>query len=114
MQIPKICQGSYFLSFLQPRKRSEQALVWVVQQACVCGVSTRRVDQLVESLGLRISKSEVSQIAGLLDEQVQAFRERRNLCGLASRRVLRAHVAMTGPRSWSTCCESWWLVVSAG
>jgi putative transposase len=48
----------------------------VVQQAYVCGVSTRRVDQLVESLGLRISKSEVSRIAGLLDEQVQAFRER--------------------------------------
>jgi putative transposase len=71
-----IRQGSYFPSFLQPRKRSEQALVSVVQQAYVCGVSTRRVDQLVESLGLRISKSEVSRIAGLLDEQVQAFRER--------------------------------------
>jgi putative transposase len=48
----------------------------VVQQAYVCGVSTRRVDQLVESLGLRISKSEVSRIAGLLDEQVHAFRQR--------------------------------------
>ena len=48
----------------------------MVQQAYVCGVSTRRVDQLVESLGLRISKSEVSRIAGLLDEQVGAFRER--------------------------------------
>ena len=76
LQIAKIRQGSYFPSFLQPRKRSEQALVSVVQQAYVCGVSTRRVDQLVESLGLRISKSEVSRIAGLLDEQVQAFRER--------------------------------------
>src|SRR3954468_20971892 len=76
LQIPKIRQGSYFPSFLQPRKRSEQALVSVVQQAYVCGVSTRRVDQLVESLGLRIRKSEVSRIAGLLDEQVQAFRER--------------------------------------
>jgi putative transposase len=76
LQIPKIRQGSYFPSFLQPRERSEQALVSVVQQAYVCGVSTRRVDQLVESLGLRISKSEVSRIAGLLDEQVQAFRER--------------------------------------
>lgn len=76
LQIPKMRQGSYFPSFLQPRKRSEQALVSVVQQAYVCGVSTRRVDQLVESLGLRISKSEVSRIAGLLDEQVQAFRER--------------------------------------
>ncbi len=77
LQIPKIRQGSYFPSFLQPRKRSEQALVSVVQQAYVCGVSTRRVDQLVESLGLRISRSEVSRIAALLDEQVQAFRERR-------------------------------------
>jgi putative transposase len=76
LQIPKIRQGSYFPSFLQPRKRSEQALVSVVQQAYVCGVSTRRVDQLVESLGLRISRSEVSRIAGLLDDQVQAFRER--------------------------------------
>jgi putative transposase len=69
-------QGSYFPSFLQPRKRSEQALVSVVQQAYVCGVSTRHVDQLFESLGLRISKSEVSRIAGLLDEQVTAFRAR--------------------------------------
>src|ERR687884_717354 len=76
LQIPKIRQGSYFPSFLEPRKRSEQALVSVVQQAYVCGVSTRRVDQLVESLGLRISKSEVSRIAALLDEQVQAFRQR--------------------------------------
>ena len=76
LQIPKLRQGSYFPSFLQPRKRSEQALVSVVQQAYVCGVSTRRVDQLVESLGLRISKSEVSRIAGLLDEQVTAFRQR--------------------------------------
>ena len=48
----------------------------MVQQAYVCGVSTRRVDQLVESLGLRISRSEVSRIPGLLDEQVTAFRQR--------------------------------------
>jgi putative transposase len=47
-----------------------------VQQAYVCGVSTRRVDQLVESLGLRISRSEVSRICALLDEQVEAFRKR--------------------------------------
>src|SRR3954447_24952871 len=43
LQIPKLRRGSYFPSFLQPRKRSEQALVAVVQQAYVCGVSTRRV-----------------------------------------------------------------------
>src|SRR6476661_5149073 len=76
LQIPKIRQGSYFPSFLQPRKRSEQALVAVIQQAYVCGVSTRRVDQLVESLGLRISKSEVSRICAALDEHVEAFRTR--------------------------------------
>jgi transposase-like protein len=76
LQIPKLRQGSYFPSFLQPRKRSEQALVAVVQQAYVCGVSTRRVDQLVESLGLRVSRSEVSHICVGLDDQVQAFRTR--------------------------------------
>ncbi len=76
LQIPKLRQGSYFPGFLKPRKRSEQALVSVVQQAYVCGVSTRRVDQLVESLGLRISRSEVSRVCALLDEQVEAFRER--------------------------------------
>jgi len=76
LQIPKLRRGSYFPSFLQPRKRSEQALVSVVQQAYVCGVSTRRVDQLVESLGLRVSRSEVSRICAGLDEQVEAFRGR--------------------------------------
>jgi putative transposase len=76
LRIPKLRQGSYFPSFLAPRKRSEQALVSVVQQAYVCGVSTRRVDQLVESLGLRVSKSEVSRICAGLDEQVDAFRTR--------------------------------------
>src|SRR3954454_1555421 len=76
LQIPKIRQGSYFPSFLAPRKRSEQALLSVVQQAYVCGVSTRRVDQLVESLGLRVSRSEVSRICAGLDEQVEVFRSR--------------------------------------
>src|SRR5215218_4628582 len=76
LQIPKLRQGSYFPSFLEPRRRSEQALLAVVQQAYVCGVSTRRVDQLVERLGLRISKSEVSRICQALDEHVEAFRTR--------------------------------------
>src|SRR6186997_2869728 len=76
LQIPKIRQGSYFPSFLAPRKRSEQALLSVVQQAYVCGVSTRRVDQLFENLGLRISRSEVSRVCQALDEHVDAFRTR--------------------------------------
>ena len=76
LAIPKIRRGSYFPSFLEPRRRSEQALVSVVQEAYVAGVSTRKVDQVVESLGLRISKSEVSRICTGLDEQVDAFRNR--------------------------------------
>ena len=73
---PQDPPGQLLPVFLEPRRRSEQALLAVVQQAYVCGVSTRRVDQLVESLGLRISKSEVSRICGALDEHVEAFRTR--------------------------------------
>src|SRR5437870_5825546 len=76
LAIPKIRRGSYFPSFLEPRRRSEQALVSVVQEASGAGVSTRKVDQVVESLGLRMSKSEVSRICAGLDEQVDAFRNR--------------------------------------
>jgi putative transposase len=76
LQIPKIRRGSYFPSILEPRKRSEQALLGVIQQAYVCGVSTRRVDQLVESLGLRVSRTEVSRVCEKLDEHVDAFRTR--------------------------------------
>jgi putative transposase len=61
---------------LEPRRRSEQALLAVVQQAYVCEILTRRVDQLVESLGLRISRSEVSRVCRALDEHVDAFRTR--------------------------------------
>jgi putative transposase len=52
LAIPKLRQGSYFPSFLEPRRRAEQALVAVVQEAYVNGVSTRKVDQLVAQLGL--------------------------------------------------------------
>jgi putative transposase len=76
LAIPKIRRGSYFPSFIEPRRRAEQALVAVVQEAYVAGVSTRKVDQVVESLGLRVSKSEVSRICQGLDEQVDAFRNR--------------------------------------
>ena len=64
LQIPKLRRGSYFPSFLEPRRRSEQALLAVIQQAYVCGVSTRRVDQLVESLGLRSQSRGQSGLPG--------------------------------------------------
>jgi len=77
LQIPKLRQGSYFPGFLEPRKVSEQALVACVQEAYVNGVSTRKVDRLVEALGLAgISKDQVSRLCRALDERVEAFRER--------------------------------------
>jgi putative transposase len=77
LRIPRLREGSYLPAFLEPRRRSEQALLAVIQQAYVEGVSTRRVEDLVQALGCSgISKSQVSRICGALDEQVQAFRER--------------------------------------
>ncbi len=77
LRIPKLREGAYLPGFLEPRRRSEQALLAVIQQAYVEGVSTRRVEDLVQALGCGgISKSQVSRICSALDEQVQAFRER--------------------------------------
>jgi putative transposase len=78
LAIPKLRSGpAYFPSFLEPRKRSEQALVAVVQEAYVNGVSTRKVERLVEQLGIQsMGKDQVSRLCQGLDEQVAAFRER--------------------------------------
>jgi putative transposase len=78
LQIPKLRQGSYLPGWLEPRRRAEQALVAVVAEAYVQGVSTRKVEALVQALGISgISRSEVSRMAASLDEQVTAFRTRR-------------------------------------
>src|SRR3954454_23744257 len=75
--IPKKRQGCYFPSFLEPRRRSEQAIVAVVLEAYVNGVSTRKVDRLVEQLGIEgMTKDRVSALCRALDEQVEAFRAR--------------------------------------
>ncbi|HTX06970.1 MAG TPA: IS256 family transposase [Solirubrobacteraceae bacterium] len=76
--IPKKRQGpAYFPSFLEPRRRSEQAIVAVVMEAYVNGVSTRKVDRLVEQLGIGgMTKDRVSAICRALDEHVEAFRTR--------------------------------------
>ncbi len=78
LAIPKLRSGpAYFPSFLEPRKRSEQALVAVVQEAYVNGVSTRKVERLVEQLGIQsMGKDQVSRLCAGLDDQVAAFRER--------------------------------------
>src|ERR1700761_1158030 len=63
LRIPKLRQGSYFPPFLEPRKTAEKALVTVIQEAWIGGVSTRRVDELVQAMGLSgISKSQVSKL----------------------------------------------------
>ncbi len=77
LQIPKLRQGSYFPSLLEPRRRAERALAAVVAQCYVEGVSTRRVDDVARAMGLEgISKSQVSRICGELDEAVAAWRSR--------------------------------------
>ena len=70
LRIPKLRSGTYFPSFLEPRKMSEHALVAVVQEAYVKGVSTRKVDDLVQAMGMSgISKSQVSKLCAELDER---------------------------------------------
>jgi len=77
LRIPKVRQGTFFPSLLEPRRRAEKALLAVVQEAYVDGVSTRKVDDLVQALGLSgIDKSSVSRICRELDAQVEAFRKR--------------------------------------
>lgn len=77
LEIPKLRQGSYCPSFLEPRRRSEQALLAVIQEAYVRGVSTRKVEDLLQALGLtQVDKSKVSRVCQQLDEVVTIFRER--------------------------------------
>ena len=77
--VPKLRQGSYFPDWLlEHKKRAEAALISVVATCYLLGVSTRRMDKLVATLGITsLSKSQVSRMAADLDEQVKAFRTRR-------------------------------------
>src|ERR1043166_195401 len=78
LQVPRVRDGTFFPSLLEPRRRAERALLAVVQEAYVQGVSTRRVDDLVQALGMSgISKSQVSRICAELDAEVERFRTRR-------------------------------------
>lgn len=78
LQVPRVRDGSYFPALLEPRRRAERALVAVVQEAHVQGVSTRRVDDLVKTQGMTgISKSQVSRLCKDLDAEVERFRTRK-------------------------------------
>lgn len=77
LQIPKLRQGSYFPSFLNSHKRSDDALILAVAQCYQQGVSTRNVEAVAQALGVEhLSKSTVSSMAQRLDEQVAVFRKR--------------------------------------
>jgi len=78
LRIPKLRTGSFFPALLDRRRRVDQALFAVIMEAYLHGVSTRKVDDLVQALGVAsgISKSEVSRICAVLDDQVAAFRGR--------------------------------------
>lgn len=78
LMVPKVRNGGYIPFFVTERKRSEAALIQVVQEAFVQGVATRKMEKLAKSLGIdSLSPSQVSEMGKGLDEQVQAFRSRR-------------------------------------
>ena len=78
LRVPRVRDGGYYPALLEPRRRGERALVAVVQEAYVNGVSTRRVDDLVKALGMTgMSKSQVSRLCQTLDTEVERFRTRK-------------------------------------
>jgi putative transposase len=77
LEIPRLRQGTYFPSFLERFGRAEQALIALIQEAMISGVSTRRIRKLAQELGIEsFSKSRVSELCAALDEEAKAFRER--------------------------------------
>ena len=77
LRIPKLRKGSYFPTFLEPRRMAEKALTAVIQEAYIQGISTRSVDDLVRAMGMSgISKSQVSRLCEEIDERVHAFLDR--------------------------------------
>src|SRR3984957_8352775 len=77
LRVPKLRKGSYFPSFLEPRRLAEKAIAAVVQEAYVHGVSTRSVDDLVKAMGgTGISKSQVSRLCSEIDGKIAAFLNR--------------------------------------
>ena len=78
LKVPKVREGGYVPSFIEHRKRSEQALISVIQEAVVQGVSTRKIENVLAELGIAgVSAGQVSQLCAGLDDKVQQFRERR-------------------------------------
>jgi len=78
LKIPKLREGGYVPSFIENRRRSEQALISVIQEAVVQGVSTRKIEAVLQQFGITgVSAAQVSQLCATLDEKVGQFRERK-------------------------------------
>ena len=81
LKIPKVREGSYMPSLIEPRRRIDRAMLSVIQEAWIHGVSTRKVDDIVTALGMTgVSKSSVSRICVELDEVVTDFLSRPLMC----------------------------------
>ena len=112
LQIPKLRSGSFFPTLLEPRRRIDRALLAVVQEAYVLGISTRKVDDLMAALGgCSISRSEVSRICALLDEELAEFRERPLdepypyvWFDASMRRCVRVRASSARPPWWPWAC----------
>ena len=106
LRIPKLRTGSYFPEWLlDARTRSERAFVQVVTEAYVRGISTRRVEGLVEALGVTsLSKSQVSELARELDQTVSEFRNRPLDSGPYT--YVRADALVVKPESTDSCSEN--------
>lgn len=110
LKIPKLCTGSYFPDFIEPRRTAEKALTAVIQEAYIQGISTRSVDDLVKAMGMTgVSKSQGSRLCEEIDESVQAFLQRLLEGGLAlfvDRCYIRQNPAdrKSGVRGRNNCC----------
>ena len=102
LKIPKLSAGSYFPSLLEPRRRAEKALHAVIVEAYVKGISTRKVDDLVRALGIEgISRSEVSRICKVLDEEVKTFLTRPSKAHTPTCGWTRRFTRCVRPAAWS-------------
>jgi len=97
LKIPKLRTGACFPGFLEPGRTVEKALVSVIQEAWIAGVRTRRVDDLVQAMGMSgISKSSVSKLCKDIDERVNAF-QKRPLAGLSGISCAGGRLTITPP-----------------
>lgn len=98
LRIPKLRKGSYFPSFLEPRRMAEKALIAVIQEAYVQGISTRSVDDLVKAMGMSgVSKSQVSRLCEEIDGKGEGL-PRQAHRGRLALSVDRCHLPEGAPR----------------